>query len=287
MCLNATVFITGASTGIGKACSLYLDKMGFHVFAGIRKHSDGDSLKQEASNRLKTIFIDVTDADSIRAAVAAVARLTENKLFALINNAGIAFGGPLEMLPIQDIQRLLEVNVTGVIAVTKAFIPLLRARRGRIINMGSTSGLLALPCLSAYAASKFALEAITDSLRVELSPLGISVIIIESGNIETPIWEKGLVATNKIVANTSTEIRNLYNPLIEFSKRIALNSYRSPAAKVARVVSQALRARNPKRRYMVGIDARFLKLISQLPCLVRDWIILKALPSYGYELNKL
>ena len=135
---------------------------------------------------------------SIQAAVSEVTRLTKNQLFGLINNAGIAFGGPLEILPIQEIKRLLEVNVIGVLAVTKAFLPLLRQSRGRIINMGSSSGLLALPCLSTYAASKFALEAITDSLRVELGPFGISVIIIEAGNIETPIWEKGVAVTNQI-----------------------------------------------------------------------------------------
>ena len=135
---NATVFITGASTGIGKTCALYLDKIGFHVFAGVRKNIDGDALKQESSDRLQTIIIDVIDTASIQAAVSEVSRLTKNQLFGLINNAGIAFGGPLEILPIQEIKKLLEVNVIGVLAVTKAFLPLLRQSRGRIINMGSS-----------------------------------------------------------------------------------------------------------------------------------------------------
>ena len=280
---NATVFITGASTGIGKTCALYLDKIGFHVFAGVRKNIDGDALKQESSDRLQTIIIDVIDTASIQAAVSEVTRLTKNHLFGLINNAGIAFGGPLEISPIQDIKRLLEVNVIGVLAVTKAFLPLLRQSRGRIINMGSSSGLLALPCLSTYSASKFALEAITDSLRVELSPFGISVIIIEAGNIETPIWEKGVVATNKILGDTRPELLRLYQPLIEFSKQIALNSPKLPAEKVAKVVSKVLRARKPKGRYIIGTDARLFKLVRHVPCLVRDWIILKIIPNYGYK----
>jgi NAD(P)-dependent dehydrogenase (short-subunit alcohol dehydrogenase family) len=279
---NFSVFITGASTGIGKTCALYLDKLGFHVFAGVRKTIDGDALKQEASDRLQTIIIDVADAASIDAAVTEVARSANNQLFGLINNAGIAFGGPLEILAIEDIKTLLEVNVIGALAVTKAFLPLLRQGRGRIINMGSSSGLFALPCLSAYAASKFALEAITDSLRVELSPLGISVIIIEAGNITTPIWEKGMVTTNKIVADTRPEILRLYQPLIEFSKTIALNSPKLPAVKVAKVVEKALAARKPRRRYVIGTDARLLKLARHVPCRVRDWIMLKIIPKYGY-----
>jgi NAD(P)-dependent dehydrogenase (short-subunit alcohol dehydrogenase family) len=280
---NATVFITGASTGIGKACALYLDKIGFHVFAGVRKNIDGDALKQESSDRLQTIIIDVIDTASVQAAVSEVTRLTKNQLFGLINNAGIAFGGPLEIVPIQEIKRLLEVNVIGVLAVTKAFLPLLRQSRGRIINMGSSSGLLALPCLSTYSASKFALEAITDSLRVELGPFGISVIIIEAGNIETPIWEKGVVATNKILGDTRPELLRLYQPLIEFSKQIALNSPKLAAEKVAKVVSKVLHARKPKGRYIIGTDARLFKLVRHVPGLVRDWIILKIIPNYGYK----
>jgi NAD(P)-dependent dehydrogenase (short-subunit alcohol dehydrogenase family) len=280
---NATIFITGASTGIGKTCALYLDRIGFHVFAGVRKNIDGAALKQESSDRLQTIIIDVVDPDSIQAAVSEVTRLTKNQLFGLINNAGIAFGGPLEILPIQEIKRLLEVNVIGVLAVTKAFLPLLRQSRGRIINMGSSSGLLALPCLSMYAASKFALEAITDSLRVELGPFGISVIIIEAGNIETPIWEKGVAVTNQIADAACPEILRLYQPLIEFSKQTALNAPKLPAEKVAKVVSKVLHARKPKGRYIIGADARLFKLVRHVPCLVRDWIILKIIPNYGHK----
>jgi short-subunit dehydrogenase len=280
---NATIFITGASTGIGKTCALYLDRIGFHVFAGVRKNIDGAALKQESSDRLQTIIIDVVDPDSIRAAVSEVTRLTKNQLFGLINNAGIAFGGPLEILPIQEVQNLFEVNVVGVLAVTKAFLPLLRQSRGRIINMGSTSGLLALPCLSTYAASKFALEAISDSLRVELSPFGVSVIIIEAGNVKTPIWEKGVIATNKIAGAARPEILRLYQPLIEFSEHIALNSPKLPAEKVAKVVGKVLHARKPKGRYIIGADARLFKLVRHVPCLVRDWIILKIIPNYGYK----
>jgi len=278
---NAAVFITGASTGIGKTCALYLDKTGFHVFAGVRKNTDGDALKQRSSDRLQIVNIGVIDSASIQAAVSNVAHATNNQLFGLINKAGVAFGGPLEILPIQDIQRLLEVNVIGVLAVTKAFLPLLRQSRGRIINMGSTSGLLALPCLSTYAASKFALEAITDSLRVELSPFGISVIIIEAGNVETPIWEKGVAVTDKITDDTPAETLRLYRPLIDFSKHIALNSPKLPVEKVAKVVSRALCTQKPKRRYIIGTDARFFRLARHVPYLVRDWIILKITPNYG------
>jgi NAD(P)-dependent dehydrogenase (short-subunit alcohol dehydrogenase family) len=186
---HCCVFITGASSGIGKACALHLDRLGFPIIAGVRKQADADALRQEASQGLKTVFLDVADSASIETAAAAVAALTGGSLFGLINNAGIAFGGPLEIISVQDIRGLMDVNIAGVLTVTKAFLPMLRQGRGRIINMGSTSGILALPCLSAYAASKFALKGLSDALRLELKPVGVSVSLLEIGNVETPIWE--------------------------------------------------------------------------------------------------
>ena len=280
---NSAVFITGASSGIGKACALLLDRAGFPVIAGVRKQADAEVLRQEASQRLHTVFIDVADSASIEAAAAEVAALTHGSLFGLINNAGAAFGGPLEIFSLQDIRRLIDVNIVGVLAVTKAFLPLLRQGRGRVINMGSTSGILALPCLSVYAASKFALKGISDALRLELRPVGISVSLLEIGNVETPIWEKGIAFSDQSMAATGPDIRRLYGPLVEFSRLVALKSPRIRAEAVARMVYKALLAGKPKACYTVGIDAWLFKLLACLPRSMRDWLFLKFVPRYGSE----
>ena len=164
---NKTILITGTSSGIGKACALYLDKLGFKVYAGVRKQVDGENLKKETSERLTPLILDVTDGESIRTAVTMIEKETDGKVYGLINNAGIGRSGTLEVTPVAEIRKLMEVNLIGLMAVTKAFIPMLRKERGRIINIGSTSGFLAFPGAGAYSASKFAVRALTDSLRIE------------------------------------------------------------------------------------------------------------------------
>jgi NAD(P)-dependent dehydrogenase (short-subunit alcohol dehydrogenase family) len=154
---------TGASSGIGAACALHLDRLGYLLFAGVRKKEDGDALKRQASERLRIVFIDVVDATSIAAAAETVeAAVAGAGLSGLVNNAGIAVAGPLEFLPVDDLRKQFEVNVIGPIAVTQAFLPLLRRGHGRIVNMGSIGGRWATPFAGPYSASKFALEAFND-----------------------------------------------------------------------------------------------------------------------------
>ena len=161
------VVITGASTGIGKACALELDRRGFRVFAGVRSESAAQELQAQASARLTPVRIDVTDAASIAAAAETIARsVGDAGLAGLVNNAGIAVSGPLEIVPIDALRRQLEVNVIGPVAVTRSLLPLLRKARGRVVNMSSISGGVAAPYLGPYSASKFAMEAITDTLRL-------------------------------------------------------------------------------------------------------------------------
>jgi len=276
---QSAVLVTGASTGIGEACALYLDKLGFWVFAGVRKERDGDALKRKASDRLAPVFIDVTDAASIASAADRVAAAVgESGLAGLVNNAGIAVIGPLEFLPISELRKQFEVNVIGQIAVTQAFLSLLRKGSGRIVNMGSISGRLAAPLAGPYAASKFALEALTDSLRVELRPWGISVSIIEPGKIITPIWKKSTV--EEIMKGLPKEAQVLYG-----SRMIALQRMIDRASQVgippdavAKVVAHALTAKRPKTRYLVGRDAKYMAAIfRRLPDRVRDWAIAQRL----------
>lgn len=261
---DRAVVITGTSTGIGATCALHLERLGFQVFAGVRKTQDGVALQQRGSNRLTPLLLDVTDADSIQKAKEFVAgRVGEAGLFGLINNAGIAVVGPLEAVPIEDLRRQLEVNVIGQVAVTQAFLPLIRQARGRIVIMGSIAGRAAMPLMGPYAASKFALEAITDSLRLEVQQWGIHVTIVEPGAIATPIWDKSGRDAADLEAATPAELRTLYGAVIARVRKVvgeAAERAISPDV-VANVVEQALTASRPKTRYLVGTDAKIRALM--------------------------
>ena len=188
---KGAVVITGASTGIGRVCAFHMDKLGFRVFAGIRNESDGRSLIEGSAGRITPLLIEVTDSVSALAAADRVAGAVGSAgLSGLVNNAGIVVAGPLEFLPLSELRKQFEVNVLGQIAVTQAFLPLLRQARGRIVNMSSIAGRVAFPYIGPYSASKYALEAISDALRIELLPWGISVSVIEPGDVATPIWKK-------------------------------------------------------------------------------------------------
>lgn len=274
------VVITGASKGIGRACALRLDRAGFRVFAGVRRDADAEALRTAASERLTPLRIDVADAGSIAAAARSVAdAVGETGLAGLVNNAGVAIAGPLEFLPPAELRRQLEVNVVGQVAVTQALLPLLRRARGRIVNMGSISGLSALPFTGAYAASKHALEAITDALRVELLPWGIHVVVIEPGVIATPIWETSIHAAEQIMEGYPPEASEYYGAVLERVKETAMRgaTHGLPPDAVARAVEHALTARRPKTRYLVGRDARLRARLRWLPDRIRDRLIVHRL----------
>jgi NAD(P)-dependent dehydrogenase (short-subunit alcohol dehydrogenase family) len=272
--------VTGASTGIGEACALLLDQRGFQVFAGVRKQADGEALKRTASSRLTPVFIDVTDAAQVAAAVEVVAAAAgEGGLAGLVNNAGIVVSAPLEFLPTAELRRQLEVNVIGQIAVTQAFLPLLRKGRGRVVNIGSIGGRSATPLLGAYNASKFAMEGLTDSLRMELRPWGIAVSIVEPGAIATPIWDKSAAAADAILRDMPPQAQDLYGSMIAAIRTLALSRSKAgvPPGEVASAVAHALTAKRPKTRYLVGRDARIQAMLQLLPDRLRDGLILGVL----------
>jgi NAD(P)-dependent dehydrogenase (short-subunit alcohol dehydrogenase family) len=261
------VVVTGASSGIGEACALRLDGLGFRVFAGVRRQQDGDALRRKASERFATVMLDVTEPLSAQSASDSVAAATGCVgLAGLVNNAGTAVAAPLEFLPLGELRRQLEVNVVGQIAVTQAFLPLLRQGSGRIVNIGSVSGRIASPLLGAYTASKFAMEGLTDTLRRELSPWGVAVSIVEPGRIATPIWEKSLKVADELLDALPRRALELYGPAIEEVRRGALEAARwgAPPEKVARAVEHALTAKRPRTRYPVGPDARVGALLVRL-----------------------
>jgi NAD(P)-dependent dehydrogenase (short-subunit alcohol dehydrogenase family) len=277
--------ITGASSGIGAACALRLDGMGYAVFAGVRKSADGDRLAAQASTQLTPVIIDVTDAESVVSAARTFGEhLGDAGLDGLVNNAGIAVAGPLEVLPLESFRRQLEVNVIGQLAVTQAFAPLLRKVRGRIVNMSSISGKVTLPMLGPYATSKFALEAMSDALRMELCGSGVSVTLIEPGTVITPIWDRSTSQANEMIDALPEAHRERYRPLIVAMEDAAAKAQKKAvsADDVARVVVKALTARRPKTRYLVGTDARLMAhLLRRLPDRWRDLLILRWLGLRG------
>jgi NAD(P)-dependent dehydrogenase (short-subunit alcohol dehydrogenase family) len=264
---GGAIVITGTSTGIGHACALRLDAAGFEVFAGVRRAEDGERLRERASQRLRPLIVDVTDADALAAAAQTVREAVGDRgLAGLVNNAGVSVAGPLEFIPLDDLRHQLEVNLVGQVAATQAFLPLIRTARGRIVNMSSVGGRVASGFLGPYQASKFAIEAITDSLRKELRPWGIHVVAIEPGSIATPIWEKGSESATEIIDGMSPEARELYGETVSKVAELArkLGERAIPPERVAKVVERALTARRPRTRYLVGIDAQAQVLLDRL-----------------------
>lgn len=280
---DKAVVITGASSGIGRACALYMDRLGWRVFAGVRKESDAASLRGESSGRLTPLILDVTDSRSVKEAARFVAQeVGENGLSGLVNNAGIPHGGPVEYLNVDEVRAAFEVNFFGVITVTQTFIPLLRAGRGRIVNISSISGLAAMPFVSPYAASKFALEALSDSLRVELSAWDIKVSVVEPGAIDTPIWNKAGGVMENLRKNAPKEALDLYGGVID-SMQGRFAPHGISAENVSKAIAHALTSRRPKTRYAVGMEGRLVRLFKHLPDRWRDALIRSQLSKRGQK----
>lgn len=264
---RGTVVVTGASSGIGEACTLHLERLGFQVFAGVRNAADGERLRSESSGNVTPISIDVTDQETIRTTAARVAEAAgDSGLAGLVNNAGVAISGPLEFIPIDELRRQLEVNLVGQVAVTQAFLALLRKGRGRVVNISSIGGRIALPFAGPYAASKFGIEAISDSLRRELRPWGIEVSVIEPGSVATKIWEKGTAKARELSENLPPEGLELYGGAIQKMQKLAAETAARgiPPEEVAKDVAHALTSPKPKTRYLVGRDAKMRARVSGL-----------------------
>jgi NAD(P)-dependent dehydrogenase (short-subunit alcohol dehydrogenase family) len=252
-----TILVTGASTGIGRATALELARRGATVYAGVRDPAAGEALGPAVT----PVRLDVTDREQ----VAAAGRLTE-RLDGLVNNAGIAVTGPLEHLPLDELRRQLEVNALGALAVTQACLPALRAAGGRIVNMSSISGRIAFPMYGPYAASKFALEALSDSLRRELRGSGVDVVVIEPGGVVTPIWERGLDAGDRLWQAMPEVAHRRYGALYEAMRAQGEKLAREgdPPHALARLVADVLFALRPRARYVFGRSARIEAVAARL-----------------------
>ncbi len=276
---TGTVLITGTSTGIGWATALRLDRLGFDVVATVRRDEDGERLRAEASDRLRTIHLDVTDAAGIAAAAADVGDwVGERGLAGLVNNAGIGFAAPLEFAPLPAVERLFAVNVFGVLAVTQAFLPLLRRGRGRLVNVSSTASVFVAPFHGPYSATKLALNGLNHALRRELRPLGVDVILVICGSVNTPIWTKaadlGEALTGEIPAEATVVYGPRYERLRAFFGRMGEGGV-APAVAAAQIAG-ALTDRRPRNTVFVGPDARLFRVADRLLFgRLRDWVVWK------------
>jgi NAD(P)-dependent dehydrogenase (short-subunit alcohol dehydrogenase family) len=269
--VKRTVVVTGASSGIGLACALRLARAGWRVYGGVRTPEAAEDLR---AHGVQPLELDVTDA----AQIAAASETVGPELHGLVDNAGIAIAAPLELVPLDELRHQLEVNVVGQIAVVQALLPALRRARGRIVIMGSIAGRSALPFLGPYAASKHGLEAVADSLRVELRPWGILVSLVQPGSIATPIWRKGASRADELREGFTPEAAELYARSIARFRQVARS--RGPGADadvVAKAVEHALTARRPKARYLVGRDAHLRAWVERLPTSLRDRVLSRVL----------
>jgi NAD(P)-dependent dehydrogenase (short-subunit alcohol dehydrogenase family) len=274
------VVVTGASSGIGKACALLFARSGYRVFAGVR---NADIFcPEEAGPSFVPLELDVTRPEEIETAFQEVSRSLrpDEGVAGLVNNAGIVVSGPLECLPVQSLRQQFEVDVLGHMAVTRAFIPLLRKAGGRILNIGTAGWRLDPPFLGPYISAKHALEGLTHALRRELQPLGIHVVMIVPGPVRTPFWEKAYALSYSLEKSFRPECRRLYAD--RYNKgRVAIDRMRRralPAEAAARVVKAALESRRPKLRYYVGHTAVAGAIAAGLiPQRLNDWLTEKVL----------
>jgi NAD(P)-dependent dehydrogenase (short-subunit alcohol dehydrogenase family) len=277
---SRSVLITGASTGIGEACAQRLARNGWRVFAGVRKTVDGERLATavSGSGSLQPVTLDVTDEHGVDAALAEVAEATGGGLQAVVNNAGVGYGGPVEYLSLDQWRQQFEVNVIGQLAVTRAALPLLRrvGPGARIVFIGSIGGRVVSPLFGPYSASKFAIEAIAEALRHELHPSYIKVSVVEPGAIRTEIWGKALAKADELEQELPAEGVERYRWAIKSTREGFERAQKTglPADAVAEVVERALTVPRPHPRYLVGRDAKIMgTLVRLLPDTTRDALV--------------
>jgi NAD(P)-dependent dehydrogenase (short-subunit alcohol dehydrogenase family) len=249
-----TVLVTGAARGIGRATALRLASAGWDVIAGVRRREDAQPLIDAHPDRITAVTLDITDATQ----VAALTTALPATLDAIVNNAGIAVGGPIEAISLDNVRRQLEVNVVGQIAVTQAVLPRLRASRGRVVFVSSVNGQISTPMLGVYSASKFALEAVADALRMEVAPWGVKVSVVEPAQTDTDLWATAPETLEAEVAALSAEHQRLYAKHIDGARKMIPRSQKMavPVDGVAATIERALTQKRPRARYYPGANAR-------------------------------
>jgi len=267
-----SVLVTGAARGIGKSIVEHLAAGGWDVIAGVRSKQDAEAVTKLNPQRISSVILDVTDAGQI----AALQESLPERLDAIVNNAGIVVSGPMETVSPEDWRKQLDINVVGQLAVTQAVLPRLRMSRGRVVFISSVNGKLSMSLIGAYCASKFALEAAADALRMELRPWHIPVVIVEPAQTDTDMWRTADTMVEETEATLTPEQRELYarhivgmKKMVPMSQKLAV-----PAEKVSAVVEEALTARRPRARYVVGVGPKLqVALLTNLPTWARDRVL--------------
>jgi NAD(P)-dependent dehydrogenase (short-subunit alcohol dehydrogenase family) len=271
------VVITGASTGIGAATARELASRGFHVVAGVRRDRDADAIRAPG---IEPLIIDITNPGHIQALATRVHEDPASRaLRALVNNAGIGVNVPVEAFAIDEWRRVFEVNLFGHVAVTQALLPALIASKGRVVNISSVGGKIAMATYGPYAGTKFALEAVSDSLRRELAPTGVQVVVVEPGAVRTEMPGRAIATANELAATMTPEQNRRYGSLVQAvnAQTAAHTASCLPADAAAKVIAKAVMARKPRARYTVGRDAAMIRLVRFLPDRTLDRILAAAL----------
>ncbi|MFD7432728.1 SDR family NAD(P)-dependent oxidoreductase [Streptomyces sp. NPDC059818] len=258
------IVVTGASTGMGAAAARELARRGFHVLAGVRRVRDADAIR---STGIEPVILDITEPEQVEALAARVAD-DSRALHALVNNAGIQVNAAVEALPLAEWRRVFEVNLFGHIAVTQALLPALLRSKGRVINVSSIGGTVAMATYGAYAGTKFALEAVSDSLRREVAPLGVQVVVVQPGGVRTEMAARGVLAANDLAVRMTPGQAERYSGLVQANNKLMVTGTASglTADAAARVLARAVTARRPRTRYTAGRDAtvitRLVRILS-------------------------
>jgi NAD(P)-dependent dehydrogenase (short-subunit alcohol dehydrogenase family) len=264
-----TVLVTGASTGIGHATVAALVGAGFRTWATVRRSADADQLQRQFGDSVTPLMVDLEDETSVREAGRRVC--ADGPLHGLVNNAGAALSGPLELLPIATFRRQLEINLVGQLLMTQVVLPALllaaeQQRDARIVMVGSIGGRIAAPTLGSYQAAKHGLVGLTGALRAELAPFRVKVVLVEPGAIATPIWARGTAAGQQVLAGQPPEVLRRYAKQVQSAEAMARRGQEHGLAPEvpARVILTALTGRNPRPRLTVGRDAAVVAAMVRL-----------------------
>ncbi|WP_433414709.1 SDR family oxidoreductase [Microtetraspora malaysiensis] len=256
------IVVTGASTGMGASAARELARQGFHVLAGVRRDRDADAIR---STGIEPVILDITKSEQVEALATRVAS-DPRALHALVNNAGVQVNAPVEALPMAEWRRVFEVNLFGHIAVTQALLPALLRSKGRVINISSVGGKIAMATYGAYAGAKFALEAVSDSLRREVAPLGVQVVVVEPGGVRTEMAARGIATANHLAAQMTPDQDERYGSLVQANNKLMASGTASglTADAAARVIAKAVTTHRPRTRYTAGRDAALITRLARM-----------------------
>jgi len=285
--IQEIAIVTGASTGIGAATARELARRGFHVLAGVRRDRDADAIRGPG---IEPLIIDITNPDHIRALATRVRGDSQGRAVrALVNNAAVGVNVPVEAFAIDEWRRLFEVNLFGHVAVTQALLPSLIRSKGRVVNISSVGGKVAMATYGPYAGTKFALEAVSDSLRREMATFGVGVVVVEPGAVRTEMPGRAIATAHELASAMSPEQSQRYGPLVQAITAQTASHTTSgsglPADAAAKVIAKAVTARKPRTRYTVGRDAALItRLVRFLPDRTLDRVLVAVLrPHFPKE----